>query len=179
MTRKGGGFQVSADELGHLPGLPGTRSLAVLLQDKLQGWPHVGPLQPGPARTIAHLCWAHLAFLFSASDHSLSHILPCLACVFTERRALNCLWFHRAPSIKSRTVWKRPPGRGGKNHPGFWHGAPPAFFSRCLSGDFPLRPGFSSLACGTGAHTEEAMTDRCDDLTRQMRRWGSFPYVDI
>lgn len=117
--------------------------LTVLLQDKLQGWPHVGPVQPGPGpRTIARLCWAHLAFLFSASDHSLSHILPCSARMFTEHRPLNCLWFHRAPSIKSRTVWKDLQDGVERTIPDSDTGPlPPFFFFFSLSPSFW---GFSS-----------------------------------
>lgn len=45
-------------------------------------------------------------------------------------------------------------------------GPPPAFFSLAVFlGIFLSVRGFSSPACGTGAHAEEAMTDRCDDAT--------------
>lgn len=176
MTRNGCRFQVSADEFWHLPRLPGTRSFAVLLQDKLQGWPHVGPLQPGPAWTIARLCWPISRFFLARLTTAWVTSSPARLHVY-QAPALNCLWFHRAPSIKSRTVWKdlrdgmERTIRHSDTGPlplfpslSFWGFSPPFSVSHWPVGQVP---------------TEEAMTDRCDEARREMRRWGSFPYIDI
>lgn len=115
--RNGNRFGVSADVFLHLPGLPWMRSLAVLLQDKLQGWPHVGPLQSGLAWTIARLCWPISHFFLARLTTAWVTSSP--ACLRVYRApALNCLWYHRAPSINgctvckmtSRTRWKKPSG---------------------------------------------------------------------
>lgn len=173
VTRNGCRFQVSADEFRHLPRLPWARSLAVLLQAKLQGWPHVGPLQPGLAWTIARLCWPISRFFLARLTTAWVTSSPARLRVY-RAPALNCRWFHRAPSIKSLTVWKKSPGWGGKNHPGFGHRTPHAFFpSLSFWGFSPL---FSAPHWPVGqVPTEEARTDRCD----QMRRGGTFPYTDI
>lgn len=117
MMRNGNRFGVSTDVFLHLPGLPWMRSLAVLLQDKLQGWPHVGPLQSGVAWTIARLCWPISHFFLARLTTAWVTSSP--ACLRVYRApALNCLWYHRAPSINgctvckmtSRTWWKKTSG---------------------------------------------------------------------
>lgn len=140
---------VSADVFLHLPGLPWMRSLAVLLQDKLQRWPHVGPLQSGVAWTIARLCWPISRFFLARLTTAWVTSSP--ACLRVYRApALNCLWYHRTPSINGCTVVKWPPGRNGKKRPGFWHGTPPAFFPSVSFWGFS--PLLFPVALGSGAH---------------------------
>lgn len=137
VTRNGCRFQVSADEFRHLPRLPWARSLAVLLQAKLQGWPHVGPLQPGLAWTIARLCWPISRFFLARLTTAWVTSSPARLRVY-RAPALNCRWFHRAPSIKSLTVWKNLQDGVERTIRDSDTGPLTLFFPRCLSGDFPL-----------------------------------------
>lgn len=174
VTRNGYRFQVRADKFQHLPRLPWMRSLAVLLQDKLQGWPHVGPLQPGLPGTIARLCWPILRFFLARLTTAWVTSSPARLHVY-QAPALNCLWFHRAPSIKS--VWKDLQDEAERTIRDSDTG-PTSVFS--LLSFWGFSPPFSISRWPVGqVATEEAMTDRCDDARHEMRRWGSFPYIDI
>lgn len=133
-------FRVSAGKFRHLLRLPWMRSLAVLLQDKLQGWPHVGPLQSGVAWTIARLCWPISRFFLARLTTAWVTSSP--ACLHVYRApALNCLWYHRAPSINGRTVWEDLRDAMERTIQDSDTGTLTLFqlFPRCLSGDFPLR----------------------------------------
>lgn len=149
--RNGNRFQVSAGKFRHLLRLPWMRSLAVLLQDKLQGWPHVGPLQSGVAWTIARLCWPISRFFLARLTTAWVTSSP--ACLHVYRApALNCLWYHRAPSINGRTVWEDLRDAMERTIQDSDTGTLPLFFFLCVFlGIFPsvqLFPG----SCRTGAH---------------------------
>lgn len=137
-------FGVSADVFLHLPGLQWMRSLAVLLQDKLQGWPHVGPLQSGLAWTIARLCWPISHFFLARLTTAWVTSSP--ACLRVYRApALNCLWYHRAPSINGCTVCKMTSRTRWKKN-----ARDPAFFPSVSFWGFS--PLLFPLALGSGAH---------------------------
>lgn len=153
------------------------KSITVLLQDKLKKLPHAGALQSGLAWTIASLCWSILRC-------SLACLRPLTTAWVTSFPALlhvygvlapNCLWYHR-PWVLRVALLKRPPGWGGKNHPGLASTTSliqetPSSVSLCRAFPSILH---SSLACGTGAcrwHCDSSLWWLYrTDITREMTK---------
>lgn len=98
-----------------------TRIERITSQDRPKEWPHAGPLPSGLARTIARLCRSILLFspaclrpLTTAWVTS----FPAFLRVYGVPAGAQSPMISRAFSIKSQCL-QRPPGRDGKNHPGF------------------------------------------------------------
>lgn len=144
-------------------------SITAPLQDKLKEWPHVGPLRPGLAWTIASLCWSILHFsLARLRPLTTAWVIsfPLLLHVYGAL-ALNCLWYHRPWVLRvalfektSRTGWKEPSRVFYSHKPDT--GNP--LLGLSLSAEFS--PSFSIPHWSVGqVPVHDTLTAHCDDCS--------------